>query len=194
MGKFKEEIEKYWQRKVYVYPFTNVLDNLKWSEWRNVKDTEYINRMYTYYETEAIGLKLVAGKKGVCGIGIRRDTNDRHSRGIVRTALSLLNLPEDYLWVIHTPHEYIIIVDLQEGLSSTDQKLFENVRIIWEEDIQLPNRYEKDSYPVQFMNLFFPSKHPTQISKSTLYKGITKLAKKDIILPGKSWWKRLFNL
>lgn len=194
MSTYKEEINWYWNRRVYVYPFKSVTGDFNWLDWRNLNDAGYIDRLQEYNETDAIGLNLVCGKKGVCGIGIRRDENDRHSLEVLHTALGYLGLPKDCTWVIQTPHENIIIIDAQTGFNKKDQKKFENIRIIWESFIQLPVRGEVSSYPVQFIG-FYPQEHPTQVSKDTIYKCITELSKKDILLPSKkSWWRRLFNM
>lgn len=192
--RFKNELKWYWNKRVYVYPFKSMTGNFNWSEWRNMKDSEYISRMQTYNDADAIGLNLVCGKKGVCGIGIRRDNDDIHSLKVLLTALNYLGLPQDYSWVIKTPHEYIIVVDVLNGFNNQDTKRFEYVRIIWETFIQLPIRGEQQTYPVEFLKLY-PQDHPIQISKETIYKCISELSKRDIILPNKkSWWKRLFNL
>ena len=194
MIKFREELEWYWQKKVYVYPYYSVMDVIKWSEWRNIKDADYIERMNSYNGEGVIGLKLVTGKKGVCGVGIRRDNDDRFTRGVLYNALSLFELPKDYTWILQTPHEYIIIVDLVEGLSNNDPKKFENLRIYWEADIQLPNKYEKTSYPVQYFLKFYPQNHPAQIPKTTLYKGINELIEEGILFEDrKPWWKKIFH-
>ena len=123
-----------------MYPFKSITGDFNWSEWRNIKDPEYKCRLQDYYETDAIGLNLVCGKKGVCSIGIRRDTNDKHSLSILYTALSYLDLPQEYPWVLQTPHENIIILDAQDSFNSKDEKTFKDLRIIWETFIQLPIR------------------------------------------------------
>lgn len=194
MSKFKNEIDWYWSKRVYVYPFKSVTSNFNWLEWRNLKDSEYKSRLQNYYEIDAIGLNLVCGKKGICGIGIRRDNNDKHSLSVLYTVLSYLNLPREYPWVIQTPHENIIVLDVQDGFNNKDEKVFKDLRIIWETFIQLPIRRTQQSYSVDFFK-FNPQGHPIQRKKEDIYKCIDKLKKKDIILLStKPWWKRLFNL
>lgn len=194
MSKFKNEIDWYWSKRVYVYPFKSVTSNFNWLEWRNLKDLEYKSRLQNYYEIDAIGLNLVCGKKGICGIGIRRDNNNKHSLSVLYTALSYLNLPIDYPWVIQTPHENIIVLDAQDGFNNKDEKIFKDLRIIWETFIQLPIRGTQQSYPVDFLK-FYPQEHPVQKGKEDIYKCISELNKKNIVLPSKkAWWRRLFNL
>lgn len=193
MGKYKGELNWYWSKRVYVYPFKDLLQDFSWSEWRNINDSEFENRLNEYNEVEAIGLKLVTGKKGVCGIGIRRSTDDQHSLSVLQTSLSLLGLSKDYDWIIQTPHEYIIIIDAVDGFNNKDQKVFDNIRIYWETSIQTPIRGFPTAYPVQFIG-FSPQSHPKQISKKNIYYCIDQLTEKvDIVLSKKKpWWKRLF--
>ena len=136
----RRELEWYWNKRVYVYPFKSITDTFNWLDWRNIKDSDYKNMLQDYCNVDAVGLNLVCGKKGVCGIGIRRDDDNRHSLEILFVALQYLNLPQEYPWVISTPHEYIIIVDVQNSFSNKDIKQFEYIRIIWETFIQLPIR------------------------------------------------------
>lgn len=193
MGKYKEELNWYWGKRVYVYPFKDLLQDFRWSDWRNVNDAEFESKLAMYSEVDAIGLKLVTGKKGACGIGIRRDTNNRHSLAVLQTSLNLLKLPKDYSWIIQTPHEYTIVIDAIDGFSNKDQKVFENVRLYWETSIQVPIKELSATYPVQFIG-FYPQNHPKQISKKDIYYCIDQLTKNvDIILSRKKpWWKRLF--
>lgn len=193
MGKYKGELNWYWSKRVYVYPFKDLLQDFSWSEWRNINDSEFESRLDKYNEVEAIGLKLVTGKKGVCGIGIRRSTDVRHSLSVVQTSLSLLGLSKDYDWIIQTPHEYIIIIDAVDGFNNKDQKVFENIRIYWETSIQAPIRGFPAAYPVQFIG-FNPQNHPKQSSKKSIYYCIGQLTgKTDIVFSKKKpWWKRLF--
>lgn len=193
MSKFKEELDWYWHKKVYVYPSKNPVEGFKWSDWRNVKDAEYEERLHSYYNEDAIGLNIVTGKKGVCGIGIRRDNNDRHSRSILQEALKLLELPKNYLWILKTPHEYIIIVDAQLGFSNQDQKQFQNIRIIWEQALQLPLK-EETTYPIQFYENFYPSGHPSPVHKTAIYKCIKTIEDRILAKDIKPWWKKLLGM
>lgn len=193
MSKFQEELDWYWGKRVYIYPFKSPIEDFKWLSWRNVKDTEYEERLHSYYNEEAIGLNIVTGKKGICGIGIRRDTNNRHSLAILQESLELLGLPKDYLWVLKTPHEYIIIVDVQLGFDKQELKNFQNVRIIWEKPLQLPVKVES-SYPVQFNSDFYPNEHPRSVSKETIYKCINIIKDKVFAEDIKPWWKKLFGM
>ena len=96
MSTYKEEIDWYWNRRVYVYPFKSVTGDFNWLDWRNLNDDGYIDRIQEYNKTDAIGLNLVCGKKGVCGIGIRRDENNVHSLKVLHIALKYLGLSKDY--------------------------------------------------------------------------------------------------
>ena len=108
--------------------------------------------------------------------------------------MSYLDLPQEYPWVLQTPHENIIILDAQDSFNSKDEKTFKDLRIIWETFIQLPIRGTQQSYSVDFLKLY-PQEHPVQKEKEVIYRCIAELSKKDIILPStKSWWRRLFNL
>lgn len=191
MSNFKEELDWYWSKRMYVYPFKSSIERLKWSDWKNIKDMEYKEKLSDYYKEDALGLNLVTGKKGICGIGIRRDTNNRHSLAILQEVLELLELSKDYLWVLETPHEYIILVDIAIGFNNKDPKHFKNIRIIWEEGLQVPVK-ERGSYPIQFAKSFYPQDHPTQINKEIIYNCIKEIDERAIINSKSPWWKKLF--
>lgn len=197
MKTLEEWIDWYWSKRVYVYPFDNPTESFSWSYWKNIKDADYTSLIDNYKKIDAIGLNIVTGKKGICGIGLRRDNNERHSLSILKETLQLLSLPDDYLWVLKTPHEYIVIVDIRNGFNRQDLKNFGYVRILWETNIKLPSIKKDDPYPVQFANYFYPQAHPIQIRKDNVYSAIDTIKGKVILTETEmngSWFKRFLKL
>lgn len=103
MQTIRDWAEFYKEKRLWVYPYN--LDEKPWLYWKNIKsDTEY-NLTSNQWNWDAnIGIKIVVGKKGVRVIEV---TNKQ----LLKKALQLLNLPEEYPWVIYSQSKYGIIID-----------------------------------------------------------------------------------
>lgn len=161
-----ERAEYYCLQKIWVYPY-----NLKEKPivfWKNIKNSEDYRALFQSWDwDDAIGVKLVVGKKGVRVLEVKTKT-------LLKKALRLLGLPEDYRWVLYSPTRYGIVIDTpgvsiaSKGMSNRSYK---NVLMLWDGYYVLP----AEGIPVYFYQNRVPIDHPTQVQDEVFFKCVNHL-------------------
>lgn len=167
MNTIKDWAEWYQQRKVWVFPYNTQEES--WSFWKNKNDKDYFNISKTWHWNEALGLRLVVGKKGVRVIEV---SNKR----LLFQTLKLLGLPKDYPWVIYSSAGYGIVVDtpnVSKRVFGLTNRGYKKVLLLWEGYYVLPTtdiaRY--------FYENRVPQGHPAQISDDLYLDCVESLTK-----------------
>lgn len=166
MQTIRDWAEFYKEKRLWVYPYN--LDEKPWLYWKNIKsDTEY-NLTSNQWNWDAnIGIKIVVGKKGVRVIEV---TNKQ----LLKKALQLLNLPEEYPWVIYSQSKYGIIIDTP-GISirtkGMTNRYFKHALLIWNGSYVIPS----PGVPRYFYKNQIPQSHPKQIEDDVLMDCLNRL-------------------
>lgn len=144
----------YTEKGLWVYP--SDLEEKQWVYWKGIKtDKDYKQVCSKWSWNSTASIKLVVGKKGVRVLEV---TNKR----LLKKALVLLGLPEEYHWLIYSQSKYGIIIDtpsvsiLTKGMKN---RPFKQVRLLWEGYYSLPSV----GVPIYFYKNRKPTGHPTQI-------------------------------
>ena len=96
------------------------------------------------------------------------------NKKLLKKALRLLNLPEDYPWIIYSQSKYGIVVDTPGASKRTNgmtNRSFKQVLMLWDGYYVLPSV----GIPRYFYNNQVPQGHPKQIQDDMLLDCITKL-------------------
>lgn len=166
MQTIKDWASFYRERRLWVYPYN--LEEKQWIYWKNLKSENQYNDMFNAWDwNNSIGIKLVVGKKGVRVLEV---TNKK----LLKKALRLLNLPEDYSWIIYSQSKYGMVVDTpgtSKRTSGMTNRSFKQVLMLWDGYYVLPSvgitRY--------FYNNQVPQGHPKQIQDDMFLDCISKL-------------------
>lgn len=152
-----QEWANYYQRmKVWVFPFS--LEEVAWKFWKDKKDADYLALFKTWDWDGESGLKLVVGKKGIRMI----ELSDREQLSEV---LSLLELPDDYPWIIDSVQGLGIVVDTPSATHSVfglGNKSNSYCRLLWEGYYVLPSIHVSQYFYKNRM----PTDHPSQVLDS----------------------------
>lgn len=159
MRTIKDWAEFYREKRLWVYPYN--LEEKEWTYWKsmnNIADYEQLFNGWAW--NESTGIKLVVGKKGIRVVEV---TN----KELLKRALQLLNLQEDYPWIVYGHSKYDIIVDTPsvsirtKGMSN---RSFKYVLLLWEGYYVLP----APGIPRYFYKNRIPTGHPKQIADDAL--------------------------
>lgn len=155
MQTIRDWVKFYKGKRLWVYPCN--LEEKQWLYWKNLKSKEeYVQASKNWDWDSSTGIRLVVGKGGARVIEV---TNKQ----LVKKALHLLNLPEDYPWIIYSQSKYGIVVDtpgVSKRTNGMTNKSFKHVLLFWDGYYVLPSvgiaRY--------FYKNQIPQGHPTQVS------------------------------
>lgn len=163
-------VQFYMEKRLWVYPYN--LDEKAWLYWKNLKSqTEYEQASQTWDWNNSTGIKLVVGKKGVRVVEV---TNKQ----LLKKALNLLGLPEDYPWIIYSQSKYGIIVDtpnVSSKVKGIGNRGYKQVLLLWEGYYVLPS----SGIPVYFYKNRIPTGHSKQIADDTLLNCVEVLVKES---------------
>jgi len=166
MQTIKDWAEFYKEKRLWIYPYN--LEEKQWLYWKNLKTKEEYYQVFdTWNWKNSTGVKLVVGKKGVRVVEI---TN----KELLKKALQLLNLPEDYPWIIYRQSRYGIIVDTPSVSIRTKgmgNRSFKHVLLLWEGYCVLP----ATGIPVYFYKNRIPTGHPQQIEDDKFLDSVEAL-------------------
>lgn len=166
MQTIEDWAEFYKDKRLWVYPYN--LEEKQWLYWKNLKSKEDYNQVAQEWDwNDSTGIKLVVGKRGARVVEV---TNKQ----LLKKALHLLNLPEDYSWVIYSQSRYGIIVDtpgVSKRTNGMSNKSFKQVLLLWDGYYVLPSV----GIPRYFYRNQIPQGHPKQIQDEVLLNCINKL-------------------
>ena len=166
MQTIKDWASFYRERRLWIYPYN--LEEKQWLYWKNLKSEYQYNDMFNAWDwNNSTGIKLIVGKKGVRVLEV---TNKQ----LLKKALRLLNLPEDYPWIIYSQSKYGIVVDtpgISKRTKGITNKSFKQVLLLWDGYYALPSI----GIPRYFYQNRVPKVHPKQIEDDRLLNCINKL-------------------
>lgn len=166
MQTIRDWVEFYKEKRLWVYPYN--LEEKQWLYWKNLKSKEdYEQASKDWNWNDSIGIKLVVGKRGARVVEV---TNKQ----LLKKALHLLNLSEDYPWIIYSQSRYGIVVDtpgVSRKTNGMTNKSFKQVLLLWDGYYALPSV----GVPRYFYNNRIPQGHPKQIQDDVLLDCINKL-------------------
>lgn len=156
----------YADKRLWIYP-CNLKEN-EWLFWKNLKSNNDYDREAQLWDWDnSDGIKLIVGKKGVRVLEVT-------SKQTLKKALTLLELPKDYPWIIYSQSRYGIIVDtpgVSKITKGIQNKSFKKLSILWEGYYMLPST----GIPRYFYKNLLPQSHPKQISDDILINCFEKL-------------------
>lgn len=166
MQTIKDWASFYRERRLWIYPYN--LEEKQWLYWKNLKSESQYNDMFNVWDWDnSTGIKLVVGKKGVRVLEV---TNKQ----LLKKALHLLNLSEDYPWIIYSQSKYGIVVDtpgVSKRTSGITNRSFKQVLMLWDGYYVLP----ATGIPVYFYKNRIPTEHPQQIEDVKFLDSVNKL-------------------
>ena len=143
--------------------------------WDKKGDKDYINISKGWTWNEDVGLKCLAGKKGIRVIKFMNIENMNFETilSILNKALFILRLPQSYPWIILTSESISIVVESGDDipdvrnisfLGRKDLAIGETI-LLWNADFILPSLDSK----VRFLSIH-PNEKPSLVSNSNLFK------------------------
>lgn len=176
-----ERAEFYKSLNIWVYPYKDYSDQFHWLDWRNLNDTEYATLSESFDWTSANGINVVAGKKGIMVLMFRKDNSTQYTTNSIKRILSILELQQDYKWLIEGDTSFSIVIDVCNMPMGKIQKKYKDFLIIYEDSFILPPGIEH--YESYFRN-GLPKSHPTQIHWNVLYNKLQEIDKLPIVFRG----------
>lgn len=168
MNTIKEWADFYTEKRLWVYPYN--LEEKEWLYWKSMKSNyDYNDLFQTWDWNKSAGIKLVIGKKGVRVIEV---SNKR----LLKKALQLLDLPENYSWIICHTSGYGIIVDtpnVSKCVSGMTNKSYKSLQLLWEGYYVLPCV----GVPRYFYKNNIPTEHPKQVTDEVYVNCVKDLIK-----------------
>ena len=179
MNSIQEWADCYKGLKIWVYPYKDYSDQFHWLDWRNLKDSEYESETFDW--SSANGINVIAGKKGIMVLRFRKDNSPQYTTNSILKILSILELQQDYEWVIEGNTFFAIIIDVCNMPMGKIQKDFKDFQIIYEDSFILPPGIEH--YESYFRN-GLPKSHPTQFHWNVLFGKLQEINKLPIVFRG----------
>ena len=175
----KDWAEFYKELRVWVSPCKDVHTSF-YREWKPVKnDNDYMTLFdQTDWNTKD-GIELITGKKGSMVVIFRKDEESNYSKQSLLRVLSILELPEDYDWVIESFHSYAIVLDVHSLPIGKIKKEYRDLHISWEDYYLLPPGIER--YKCWFTN-GLPRKHPEAIPWSVFVEKLQEIDKLHLLV------------
>lgn len=166
MKSIRDWVSFYTGKRLWIYPYN--MEEIEWLYWKGLKSDNEYNMIFQGLDWEEYtGIKLVVGKKGVRVVEV---TNKQ----LLKKALSLLGLPEDYPWIIYSQSKYGIVVDtpgISKRTKGITNKSFKQVLLLWDGYYVLPSI----GIPRYFYQNRIPEGHPKQIEDDRLLNCIDAL-------------------
>ena len=172
--------EYYFNKCLFVCPYYG--GKIDWKDWKNRVQNEEDVRSYTWKTFE--GISLVAGKKGIRVLKFM----DIEEMGIVKVftivkeALDILHLPEDYPWVVLTSSSISIIVESPDDIQGMRNKSYPGRKdfkightiLLWQELFTLPTTNPR----IHFLSSF-PDERPMHVTNTKIFKCLDHFREKD---------------
>ena len=126
--------EYYKNLRIWVCPYDIEEPSLSFiKKIKNDKDYQELSKTWNWIQTE--GVKLIIGKKGIRVLEV-------NNKQMLKKALKILQLPEEYPWIIYKQTGYGIIIDTP-GISAITKgmtnKSYKNILMLWEGFYVLPS-------------------------------------------------------
>jgi hypothetical protein len=166
MNTIEDWTSYYLQLRLWVFPYN--IEEKPWLFWKSLRDNKKYEELSKDWNwSSAQGIKLIVGKKGIRVLEVG-------NKKLLKKAVKLLGLPDDYFWIIHQRNKYGIVVDTP-GVSNMTKgicnKGFKNILRLWEGYYVLPST----GIPVYFYKNRIPTSHPKQIDDEVFLKCINTL-------------------
>lgn len=166
MNSLQDWAQFYTEKRLWIYPYN--LEEMEWLYWKKLNSKEEYEQAAQEWDWKSsTGIKLIVGKKGIRVVEV---TNKQ----LLKKALNLLDLPEDYSWVIYSQSKYGIIIDtpnVSSRMKGMGNRSYKQVLLLWEGYYVLPSI----GMPVYFYNNRVPMRHPKQISDDRLLDSFESL-------------------
>ena len=154
--------EYYFNRGINVIPDNEHFD---WVDWRHKKQT--IEELRDYDWASAKDIYAIVGKKGIRVLSILKveDESIDLRNILVERALSLLELPYDYPWVVDYCDAICVFVESADDIQGMKSLKYNDIELLWQDTLCLPT-----GGSTHFFYGEKPQKRPTHVSNDLLLK------------------------
>lgn len=179
--------EYYFSKCMNVCPYYG--GKLDWNEWKYKDQKKEDIESYTWNTFE--GVSLVVGKKGIRALKFMNieDMDIMKVCVIIKEALDILYLPEDYPWVVLTSSSISIIVESPDDIQGMRNKSYPGRKdfkightiLLWQELLTLPTTNPR----IHFLSSF-PDERPMHVTNTKIFKCLDHFREKDDIEDSKT--------
>lgn len=172
--------EYYFSKSMYVYPYSG--NKIDWNEWKHQVQNAEDLKSYTWDTFE--GISLVAGKKGIRVLKFMNieEMGIMKVFIIVKEALDMLHLPEDYPWIVLTSNSISIIVESADDIQGMGNRSYTGRKdmkigytiLIWQEYLTLPSTNPR----IHFLSIF-PNERPMHVTNANIIKCLDHFMEKN---------------